>query len=584
MSRLSSGLSPLGRSLRLALLVLAALAGWMCAVQIAVSANDPGEDAWMSSVLGVVALVYLLAGLVIWWVRPNSGMGVITAAAGAVLFPVGWFATTNPVLAAVGTIVSEFPLPVMTWLLLAFPSGRLRTTPARTIVVGAFVMCVALQVPLILVDPLYSLNGALAVTDRPDLTDLLLWGQRIVAGGVLLATAATLAVRLTRAGGEQRRVLAFVYAFGIGAVLVAFASPLVLQPFFGISPTARFLISMAAVIAVPLGLTAAIVTRRFTPTSELQQLSDWLAAPAASRPALRDALVRALGDRSLQLGYWSDDRRDFVDGEGRVLNPPVGHQQVHVHAGQRVVGLISYDSALNTDAEMVRASGRVVAIAIDRDRLTADLRASQRALQRSRRRIVDAGDRERRRIAHDLHDGMQVQLVAIGLQAHQLAALPGASAELVTAATTLRDNVDTAARELRDLVHQVMPAALIERDLRAAIEDLVDRMPVPTRLDAPGMPEPLPEGIQRSAYFIVAEALTNAVRHAYATHLVVRLHGQHPTLHLEVIDDGVGGAHVNAGLGLRGLADRVDVHGGRMQLISPPGEGTHLSVELPCAS
>jgi len=237
----------------------------MCAVQIAVSANDPGEDAWMSSVLGVVALVYLLAGLVIWWVRPNSGMGVITAAAGAVLFPVGWFATTNPVLAAVGTIVSEFPLPVMTWLLLAFPSGRLRTTPARTIVVGAFVMCVALQVPLILVDPLYSLNGALAVTDRPDLTDLLLWGQRIVAGGVLLATAATLAVRLTRAGGEQRRVLAFVYVFGIGAVLVAFASPLVLQPFFGISPTARFLISMAAVIAVPLGLTVAIVTRRFTP-------------------------------------------------------------------------------------------------------------------------------------------------------------------------------------------------------------------------------------------------------------------------------------------------------------------------------
>lgn len=584
MSRLSSGLSPLGRSLRLALVVLAALAGWMCVVQIAVSANDPGEDAWMSSVLGVVAVVYLLAGLVIWWVRPNSGMGVITAAAGAVLFPVGWFATTNPPLAAVGTIVSEFPLPVMTWLLLAFPSGRLRTTPARTIVVGAFVMCIALQVPLILVDPLYSLNGALAVTDRPDLTDLLLWGQRIVAGGVLLATAATLALRLTRAGGERRRVLAFMYAFGIGAVLVAFASPLVLQPFFGISPTARFLISMAAVIAVPLGLTAAIVTRRFTPTSELQQLSDWLAAPATSRPALRDALVRALGDRSLQLGYWSDDRTDFVDDEGRVLNPPLGHQQVHVHAGQRVVGLISYDSALNTDAEMVRASGRVVAIAIDRDRLTADLRASQRALQLSRQRIVDAGDRERRRIAHDLHDGMQVQLVAIGLQAHQLAAIPDASPELVTAATTLRDNVDTAARELRDLVHQVMPAALIERDLRAAIEDLVDRMPVPTRFDAPQIPEPLPEGIQRSAYFIVAEALTNAVRHAYATHLVVRLHGEHPTLRLEVIDDGVGGAHVNAGLGLRGLADRVDVHGGRMQLISPPGEGTHLSVELPCAS
>lgn len=221
---------------------------------------------------------------------------------------------------------------------------------------------------------------------------------------------------------------------------------------------------------------------------------------------------------------------------------------------------------------------------MDRDRLTAGLRASQRALQLSRQRIVDAGDRERRRIAHDLHDGMQVQLVAIGLQAHQLAARPDASPELASAAITLRDKVDSAARELRDLVHQVMPAALIERDLRAAIEDLVDRIPVPTRLDAPSMPEPLPDGVQRSAYFIVAEALTNAVRHAYATHLLVRLHGDYPTLCLQVIDDGVGGAHVNSGLGLRGLADRVDVHGGRMQLVSPPGEGTHLTVELPCAS
>ena len=584
MSRPWTGLSPLGRSLRLALLVLGALTAWMGVVQIAVAANDPGEDAWTSSVLAVVAAVYLFAGLVIWWRRPNSGMAVITAAAGAVLFPGGWFATTNPVLAAVGTVVSEFPLPVMTWLLLAFPSGRLRTKPARTIVVGAFVMCVALQVPLILVDPDYSLNGALVVTDRPDLTDLMLWGQRIVGGGVLLATAATLAIRLARAGGERRRVLTFVYAFGIGAVLVAFASPLVLQPVFDISPTARFVISMLAVIAVPLGLTSAIVTRRFTPTSELQQLSDWLAAPVSSRPALQDALARSLGDRSLQLGYWSEDLDEFVDQDGRVLLPLPGHERVHVHTGARVVGRISYDGALNTDPELVRASGRVVAIAIDRDRLTADLRASQRALQLSRQRIVDAGDRERRRIAHDLHDGMQVQLVAIGLQAHQLAARPDAPPELAAAAITLRDKVDAVARELRDLVHQVMPAALIERDLRAAIEDLVDRMPVPTRLEAPQMPAPLPDGVQRSAYFIVAEALTNAVRHAYATHLVVRLHGEYPVLRVEVIDNGVGGAHLNSGLGLRGLADRVDVHGGRMQLVSPAGEGTHLSVELPCAS
>lgn len=580
----TSGLSPMGRSFRQSLLVLAATALWLCLVQIAVAATDPGPDAWMSSVIGVVAAVYLFAGLVAWGLRPLSRMGLITAAGGLALFPVGWFATTNAPLAGLGTVVSEFPLPVMTWLLLAFPSGRLRTGPARLVVGGAFVMCLVLQVPLVLVDPLYSLNGALAITDGPELTDLLLWGQRLVGGGVLLCTAAILAARLRTASHEQRRVLGLVYAFGIAAVLVAFVSPFVLQPVFGISPVARFLISMAAVTAVPLGLTAAMATRRFTHTSELQQLSEWLIAPALTRPTLRDALARALGDRSLQLGYWSDDRKAFVDQDGRPITAAPGHRQVTVMAGPTVVGQIGYDGSLNSNEESVRAAGRVVAIAIERDRLTADLRASQRALQLSRQRIVDAGDRERRRIAHDLHDGMQAQLVAIGLQADQLAARPDATEGMALAASAVRDNVDAAARELRGLVHQVMPAALIERDLRAAIEDLVDRMPVPTRLDAMSFPESLPDAVQRSAYFIIAEALTNAVRHAHATRLQVRLKGTYPTLCLEVIDDGVGGARVNGGVGLRGLADRVDVHGGQLRLVSPPGEGTRLSVELPCAS
>ncbi len=136
-----------------------------------------------------------------------------------------------------------------------------------------------------------------------------------------------------------------------------------------------------------------------------------------------------------------------------------------------------------------------------------------------------------------------------------------------------------------DLSVSVSPGmTVLERDLRAAIEDLVDRMPVPTRLDAASFPESVPDAVQRSAYFIIAEALTNAVRHAHATRLQVRLNGAYPTLCLEVIDDGVGGARVNGGVGLRGLADRVDVHGGHIRLVSPPGEGTRLSVELPCGS
>lgn len=230
------------------------------------------------------------------------------------------------------------------------------------------------------------------------------------------------------------------------------------------------------------------------------------------------------------------------------------------------------------------AAGRVMALAVDRERLTAELRAGQQALRQSRGRLVTAADRERRRIAQNLHDGPQAQLVALALEAQRIAAAPDASPATVEAATTLRRHIDSAAAELRHFVHGVLPAALLERGLPAAAEDLVDRLPLPTRLEVTVDGQHLPAAVESTAYFVLAEGLTNAVRHARANELAVRLAASGGTLLVEVGDDGVGSAHLTGGLGLRSLADRVDVLGGRLHLHSPAGGGTVLTVELPCGS
>ena len=144
--------------------------------------------------------------------------------------------------------------------------------------------------------------------------------------------------------------------------------------------------------------------------------------------------------------------------------------------------------------------------------------------------------------------------------------------------------LDTAIDELRQLVHGVMPAMLVENGLEAAVEDLADRLPVPTTVDV-RVPDDLPLVVQSTAYFVVAEALTNAVKHPGATQLVVRIRRADADVHIEVRDDSCGGgARVDGHGGLRGARDRVEALGGRFHVADLPDGGTRLQGRLPCAS
>jgi PAS domain S-box-containing protein len=211
-------------------------------------------------------------------------------------------------------------------------------------------------------------------------------------------------------------------------------------------------------------------------------------------------------------------------------------------------------------------------------------KAAEAELKASRARIVEATDAARRRLERDLHDGAQQRLVELGLDLRMAVARfdddPAQARALLDDAV---GDLEVATRELRELARGIHPAALTEGGLRPALEALVARSSIPTRLVA--LPDTrFAAPLEATAYFTVAEGLTNAARYAAAKRVEVEVALRDNYLRIEVRDDGHGGADPAGGTGLRGLTDRVAAHDGGLDVISPPGGGTVLRVELPCGS
>jgi PAS domain S-box-containing protein len=213
-------------------------------------------------------------------------------------------------------------------------------------------------------------------------------------------------------------------------------------------------------------------------------------------------------------------------------------------------------------------------------RLNAELQARLEELAASRARIVTAGDVERRRLERNLHDGAQQRLVTLSLALRRaLAIFESDPAAARTALVLGCDELSLALDELRELARGLHPAVLTDRGLRAAVEVLADRVPVPVEIAVPR--KRLPEPIEATAYFLIAEALTNVTKYADASTVRVEVAENDDGVLVEVTDDGVGGAEAGSGSGLRGLADRVETLGGRLEVVSPAGTGTSLRAVIP---
>jgi signal transduction histidine kinase len=298
---------------------------------------------------------------------------------------------------------------------------------------------------------------------------------------------------------------------------------------------------------------------------------------------VRELLAERLGDRSLSIAYWLPEREIFVDDAGRPVklpDPGSGRAWTAVDRGGVRLAAIVHDAELDASPELVTAAASAAALAIDNERLKAELRARVEELRVSRLRIVEAADDARRRIERDLHDGAQQQLVSLALDLRMLKARLGESG-LSTTVDEIGEKLAVALAELREFARGIHPAFLSERGVRAAVEALVARAPL--NVDAKvELDERLPAPVEAAAYFVVAEGLTNVVRYAETSDAWVDVHRQGGEVVVVVADDGKGGAIVEGGTGLRGLIDRLAVLDGRLEVTSPPGGGTRLEAHIPC--
>jgi signal transduction histidine kinase len=248
-----------------------------------------------------------------------------------------------------------------------------------------------------------------------------------------------------------------------------------------------------------------------------------------------------------------------------------------------VVAAIVYDASLDDDPEMVEAVRAAATIALGNERLLAESEAQLAEVHASRQRIVAAGDAERRRLERDLHDGAQQRLVALSLQLRMLRSDirrdPAQAEQLVDAAS---DELGHSLEELRELARGIHPATL-DHGLSSALESLAARSTVATAVSCDA-PEHVPRDVELALYFVACESLANVGKYAGASAASVRLSRTRTGVAIEIADDGVGGADATKGSGLHGLADRVAALDGHLRVTSPPGAGTVVAAELPCAS
>lgn len=535
------------------------------------------EVFWPAGAFTLVFWTWIVAGVVAWWRRPENGVGPLIVLGGIALHLGGIANVPAPVFAVINAIFATSVLAVTVHILHAFPSGRIRgRLSAATVVVG-YVVAVG-----------FDILTAIVPADRPAVAEAIGTAQSMLGGLVMLVTAFVLARRLIAADRRHRRVLLPLFVYGILSVLLVPLTPLVVRA-AGLDGSVSGVVQLAILACLPISFLLGVLLGGFKRTTALEALSRWLAVGGATRPAVGQALTAVLGDDSLRVVYWAAERGVYVDETGSAVerddrgsarDPARGW--IDVRVDDRLVGAIDYDARIIGDPLSVRRAGEVLAIAIDRERLTTELLASNRELTRSRLRLVEAAYLERSRIARDLHDGLQVQLVLLALAAQTIANAPDTSPAAGAAAEQLRRGIDAAAADLRNLVHNVLPAGLLEQGLTAAAEDLVDRLEMPAVLDSALETDGLSNATAHTAYFVLAELLANAVKHSRASLVRIGLRRDGGRLLMEVSDDGIGGARVGGGTGLPGLIDRIAALDGSFEIESLAGRGTHVRVDLPC--
>jgi signal transduction histidine kinase len=479
----------------------------------------------------VVGLVFVGCGAHA--VSRNRGTAMLLAAVGF-----SWFA------ANFWPEASFVHRGVLVHLLVAYPGWRPRSRPD---VVGVAVGYVAALVLPVWQSEVLTVAVALTLV-------------AIVARGVIVSAGPLRRARRTALGGT----VVFAVALIAGTVIRLTEGD--------DAVTDARLVYELGLCVVALWLTAELPGRE--PATVADLVVELSAAPSGT---LRDALAATLGDPSLEVGFW-DGRASYHDVEGNLVEVPparADRSATFVERESAPFAVIVHDVAILDEPAMVESVAVATRLTTANAELQAVVREQVEELSASRRRLVSAADDERRRLDERLRDGAERSLRDLGELLKTAAPVAVTeSARVERARELLGQTLD----DLGELAAGLHPRE-VTRGLAAALAALAARSPVRVELYVQGAEPDL--GTRTAVYYVCAEALTNTVKHASATVVTMRVEATPQLVSAVVADDGVGGAEVTHGSGLRGLIDRVEALGGRVTIDSPAGGGTHISVELP---
>ena len=578
---------------RALVLIAVAVAGTLATIVTAWAvANSPilvdraADVLWRS----LFVSAYVAVGAYTWWRRPASPLGPVVAGAGFLYAVTSLNASGVPLAYTFGMVAWAGYIVYVGYLYLCFPRGRLESALERGFILAFALSTFVVWGLILLLSPTLPAGGDFTncgtdcppnalqiVTGHPNI-GLALTSASDIVFSIAAIGLAMLVFNKARSPSHLRRRALTPLTLAVLAGILEFVVALFLRPAFpGTADTFKVINGLAGV-AVPVAIFAGQVRGDLFAAVSLGQIVVREGGKSLSPAAVQTLIGEALGDSTLTLALRAPERAGYVDVRGLPLELPrdAGMRGVtEITRHERPVAALIHDPSLDTDSDIVQGLAASSLMLLENTRLVDELRAS-------RSRLVETGDRERRRLEQDLHDGAQQRLFTLLMRLQQTQ--DGTHDQNLAAhVETLIVEVEAAVEELRTLAHGIYPPLLRDGGLAEALRAVADRGPIAIRVADEGIGR-CPAPIETAIYFCSLEAIQNAMKHAGShARVIVTLGRDHGGVHFTVADDGLGmdTRAGSDGAGLMGMRDRIGAVGGDLRIISSPGQGTSVQGMIP---